>query len=419
MAQESTQASDATLDDESWDPFELFDRAMGADTCRDPYPDYAAMRRRAPIERVDLKKLMGEMVKSLGTNLPEVYVASSYAAVSEVLRDGKRFSSAGYKATIGLVMGPTILVMDEPEHGRYRSLIQTAFRTKALKKWEHELVGPIINGYIDQFIDRGRADLVRELTFPFPVYVIAGLLGLPKEDLPRFHRWAVGLISVGFDFANGLAASKKLGEYLTPIIESRRANPQEDIISVLAQAELEGTRLDNEHILGFLRLLLPAGAETTYRSSSNLIFALLTHPEQLDAVRRDRSLIARAMEEGLRWETPLTGIGRVCTEDTEVCGVKIPKGVMVQVSLGAANRDETRWDRPDEFDIFRPPKQHMAFAFGPHRCLGMDLARMETEVLLNALFDRLPNLRLDPAADDVHITGRIFRAPRRLPVLFG
>jgi cytochrome P450 len=419
MAQESTKASDVTLDDESWDPFELFDRAMGADTCRDPYPDYAAMRRRAPIERVDLAKLMGEMVKSLGTNLPEVYVASSYAAVSEVLRDGKRFSSAGYKATIGLVMGPTILVMDEPEHGRYRGLVQTAFRTKALKKWEHELVGPIIDGYIDGFAGRGRADLVRELTFPFPVYVIAGLLGLSKEDLPRFHRWAVGLISVGFDFANGLAASKKLGEYLTPIIESRRANPQEDIISVLTQAELEGTRLDNEHILGFLRLLLPAGAETTYRSSSNLIFGLLTHPEQLDAVRRDRSLIPRAMEEGLRWETPLTGIGRVCTEDTEVCGVRIPKGVMVQVSLGAANRDETRWDRPDDFDIFRPPKQHMAFAFGPHRCLGMDLARMETEVLLNALFDRLPNLRLDPAADDVHITGRIFRAPRRLPVRFG
>ena len=189
---------------------------------------------------------------------------------------------------------------------------------------------------------------MRELTFPFPVYVIAGLLGLPKEDLPRFHRWAVGLISVAFDFANGLAAAKRLGEYLTPIIEARRAHPQDDIISVLTQAELEGTRLDNEHVLGFLRLLLPAGAETTYRSSSNLIFGLLTHPEQLEAVRRDRSLIPRAMEEGLRWETPLTGIGRLCTEDTEVCGVRIPKGAMVQVSLGAANRDETRWEKPDE-----------------------------------------------------------------------
>ncbi len=419
MAQELTQASDITLDEESWDPFEVFDRATGADTCRDPYPEYAAMRKQAPIQKIDLAKILGEMVKSLGANLPEVYVASSYAAVSEVLRDGKRFSSSGYKATIGLVMGPTILVMDEPEHGRYRSLIQTAFRTKALKKWEHELVGPIVNGYIDQFAARGSADLVRELTFPFPVYVIAGMLGLPKQDLPRFHRWAVGLISVGFDFANGLAAAKKLGDYLTPIIESRRERPQGDIISVLTQVELEGTRLDNEHVLGFLRLLLPAGAETTYRSSSNLLFGLLTHPEQLEAVRKDRSLIPRAMEEGLRWETPLTGIGRFCTGDTEVCGVAIPKGAMVQVGLGSANRDETRWESPESFDIFRPPKQHMAFAFGPHRCLGMDLARMETEVLLNALFDRLPNLRLDPAAEDVHITGRIFRAPRRLPVRFG
>jgi len=419
MAQELRQASDIKSGDDSWDPFEVFDRSTGADSCRDPYPDFAAMRRQAPIQKVDLAKLMGDAVAALGANLPEVYVASSYAAVSEVLRDGKRFSSSGYAATIGLVMGPTILVMDEPEHGRYRSLIQMAFRTKALKKWEHELVGPIVNGYIDQFAGRGGAELVRALTFPFPVYVIAGLLGLPKQDLPRFHRWAVGLISVSFDFANGMAAAKKLGDYLTPIIESRRAHPQEDIISVLTQAELEGTRLDNEHILGFLRLLLPAGAETTYRSSSNLIFGLLTNPEQLEAVRRDRSLIPRAMEEGLRWETPLTGIGRKCTEDTEVCGVKIPKGAMVQVSLGSANRDETRWEHPDRFDIFRPPKQHMAFAFGPHRCLGMDLARMETEVVLNSLFDRLPNLRLDPAAEDVHITGRIFRAPRRLPVLFG
>jgi len=419
MPDQSTQKSVTSLDDEGWDPFELFDRAMGSDTCRDPYPEFAAMRREAPVQKIDLVKLMGEAAKALGPNVPNVYVASSYAAVSEVLRDGKRFSSSAYKDTIGLVMGPTILVMDEPEHGRYRSLVQMAFRTKALQKWEHDLVRPIVHGYVDAFAARGSADLVRELTFPFPVYVIAGLLGLPHEDLPRFHRWAVGLISVAFDFANGLAAAKKLGEYLTPIIESRRAHPKEDIISVLTQAELDGTRLDNEHILGFLRLLLPAGAETTYRSSSNLIFGLLTHPEQLEAVRQDRSLVPRAMEEALRWEAPLTGIGRLCTEDTQVCGVRIPKGAMVQVSLGAANRDETRWEQPDKFDIFRPPKQHMAFAFGPHRCLGMDLARMETEVVLNAVLDRLPNVRLDPAADDVHITGRIFRAPRRLPVLFG
>jgi cytochrome P450 len=355
------------IDDESWDPFELFDRAMGADTCRDPYPEFAVSRREAPVQKIDLVKLMGEGARGMGQNMPEIYGAFSFEAVSQVLRDGKRFSSGGYKDTIGLVMGPTILVMDEPEHSRYRGLIQTAFRSKALERWETDLVRPIVNGYIDRFVSRGRADLVRELTFPFPVFVIAGMLGLPERDLPRFHRWTVGLISVAFDFARGLAASKRLGEYLTAIIEERRARPQQDIISVLTQAELDGNRLDNEHILGFLRLLLPAGAETTYRSSSNLLFGLLTHPEQLAAVRADRSLIPRATEEGLRWETPLTGIGRLCVEDTDVCGVTIPKGAMVTVSLGSANHDETRWERPDEFDIFRPQKQHMAFAFGPHR----------------------------------------------------
>jgi cytochrome P450 len=407
------------LDDESFDPFELFDRSMGADTCRDPYPELASWRRGAPVRRVDPTAEENELVAALGGKAPVVYQALSHEAVSQVLRDGRTFSSGAYKDSIGLVMGPTILVMDEPEHGRYRGLVQLAFRRKALARWEGELVRPIIDGLIDAFAERGRADLVRELTFPFPIYVIAGLLGLPEQDLPRFHRWTVALISVAFDWQRGLAASQRLAEYLTPIIARRREEPRDDVISALAHAELDGHRLDDAHILGFLRLLLPAGAETTYRSSSNLLFGLLTRPDQLEALRRDRSLFEQAFEEGLRWEAPLTGIGRLCTRDTEVCGVAIPAGAHVQVSLGAANRDETRYERPDEFDIFRPRKQHMAFAFGPHRCLGMDLARMETEVLLDRVLDRLPNLRLDPAAADVHITGRGFRAPRSLPVRFG
>jgi cytochrome P450 len=401
------------------DPFELFDRAMGADKCRDPYPEWAEARRRGAVERVDLRAQMGDMAAALGKDLPEVFQVLTHDSVSRVLRDGTTFSSKGYADSMGVVMGPTILVMDEPEHGRYRGLIQTAFRRKALARWEVELVRPVIDGLIDRFAERGSADLVRELTFPFPVHVIAGLLGLPEEDLPSFHRWTVGLISVGFDWQRGIAASKRLAEYLTPIIQDRRERPRKDIISVLTRAELDGHRLDDAHILGFLRLLLPAGAETTYRSSSNLLFGLLTHPEQLEAVRADRSLLPQAIEEGLRWEPPLTGIGRLCTADTEIDGVTIPAGAMVQVNLGSANRDESRHQRPEAFEIFRPQRQHMAFAFGPHRCLGMDLARMETENVIGAVLDRLPDLRLDPAAEDVHITGRMFRAPRRLPVRFG
>ena len=190
------------------------------------------------------------------------------------------------------------------------------------------------------------------------------------------------------------------------------------MISVLLQAELDGQRLTDEDIFAFLRLLLPAGAETTYRSSSNLLFGLLSNPDQLDAVRADRTLVPQAIEEGLRWEPPLTGIMRTAARDVELGGVTVPAGSILSVTLGAANHDDNRWEEPDRFDLFRDPQQHMAFAFGPHMCLGIHLARMETSVVLDAVLDRLPNLRLDPAADDVHITGLAFRAPRSLPVVF-
>ncbi len=400
------------------DPFELFDRSTGSDSCRSPYPEFAAARRRGAVLKLDPSaRALGDL-QSMMTGDREQYAAYSHEAVSQVLRDGKHFSSGMYKDSIGVVMGPTILVMDEPEHGRYRGLIQMAFTKKEIDYWETALVRPIVNGLVDRFADRGRAELVRELTFPFPVHVIAGMLGLPAEDLPRFHRWAVELISVGFDPATGIAASRALADYLTPRIEARRRDPGRDLISVLAQAELDGDRLDDEHILGFLRLLLPAGAETTYRSSSNLLFGLLTWPDQLERLRADRSLMDAAIEEGLRWEAPLTGITRLCSEATSVCGTEIPAGALVHVELGSANHDETRFENAEDFDIARPQRQHMAFAFGPHRCLGMHLARMETQVALEVLMDRLPGLRLDPEAKDVHITGRGFRAPRSLPVLF-
>jgi cytochrome P450 len=142
------------------------------------------------------------------------------------------------------------------------------------------------------------------------------------------------------------------------------------------------------------------------------------NPEQLDALRADRTLMRAAIEEGLRWEPPLTGIARTCTRDTVIDGVSVPAGTVVSVCMGSANRDPKRWSDPDRFDIRREGKQHMAFAFGPHTCLGMHLARMETTVALNALLDRLPELRLDPTADDVHVSGLTFRAPQRLPVRF-
>src|SRR5436309_559210 len=406
--------------DGTHDPFEEFNRRTGAGVVEDPYPLLAMARAKGPLLKENLEaELLSAEIDPGATMAPEVFTAFSYDAVQTVLRDGETFSSAGYADVMGAVMGHTILEMNEPEHHTYRGLVQQAFSRKAMERWEVDAVAPIVDECIDAFVDRGEADLVRELTLPFPVNVIASMLGLPREDLPQCHRWAIELISVSFDWDLGTRASAQLRDYFARVLADRRAHPANDLMSTLAASELDGQHLTDEEIFAFLRLLLPAGAETTYRSSSNLLFGLLTHPDQLDALRADRSLLPQAIEEGLRWEPPLTGIARFAVKDAAVDGVTIPAGSVVSVCMGAADRDPAKWDRPDEFDILRPMQQHTAFALGPHMCLGMHLARMETTVALNALFDRLPNLRLDPEAHDVHITGQTFRAPRSLPVLFG
>jgi cytochrome P450 len=406
--------------DGTHDPFEEFNRRTGAGVVEDPYPLLAMARAKGPLLKENLEaELLSAEVDPGATMAPEVFTAFSYDAVQTVLRDGETFSSAGYADVMGAVMGHTILEMDEPEHHTYRGLVQQAFSRKAMERWEVEAVGPIVDECIDAFVDRGEAELVRELTLPFPVNVIASMLGLPRADLPQFHRWAIELISVSFDWERGTRASAQLRDYFAGVLAERRVHPANDLMSILAVSELDGQHLTDEEIFAFLRLLLPAGAETTYRSSSNLLFGLLTNPDQLDALRADRALMPQAIEEGLRWEPPLTTIVRTATRDTVVDGVEVPARAVVIINMGSANHDEKYWERSEEFDIHREQRQHLAFAFGPHMCLGMHLARMETRVVLERIFDRLPNLRLDPAADAPHITGMTFRAPPALPVLFG
>jgi cytochrome P450 len=407
--------------DTPYDPFEEFNRAQGMGRVRDPYPRFAELRRQGAVHRVPVREIMpdtGDPNLLPPGMAEEVYAVVSHDGVAQVLLDGETFSSKGYAASMGLVMGHTILEMDEPEHSRHRGLIQKAFTKRALERWERKLVRPVVHGLVDRFERRGRADLVRELTVPFPVAVIAGMIGLDAEDHAEFHRAAIELISITIDPMRGFQASQKLRALFERVLAQRRREPRDDLMSILAHAELDGMRLDDEAIYAFLRLLAPAGAETTYRSSSNLLFGLLRHPEQLAALRKDRTLMPQAIEEGLRWECPLTGIMRTATRDVEIGGVIIPTGAVVSVNLAAANRDEKRYERAEEFDIFRSDKTHMAFAFGAHRCLGIHLANMETTVVVNAVLDRLPNLRLDPAAEDVHITGQVFRAPLGLPVVF-
>jgi cytochrome P450 len=416
----------ATSDlDDGYDAFEQFNRSAGMGIVENPYPMFALVRPEHPMKREDDN---GPVMVPEGSDIEfmpidrsvGVFTAYSFDAVQQVLKDGETFSSQGYADIMGKVLGHSILEMDEPEHHLYRGLVQQAFSRKAMETWERELVRDVVDEHIDAFADRPtkRADLVRELAFPFPVVVISRLLGLPREDLPMFHRRAVEVISAGFELERAAKASQALFEYFCAIIADRREHPSDDVISVLVRAELEGVRLTDEEICSFLRLLLPAGAETTYRSSSNLLHGLLTNPEQLDALRADRTLMPQAIEEGLRWEAPLIGILRTAARDSEVEGVLVPAGSIVAVNIGSANHDEKVWERPEEFDIFRPPRQHLAFAWGPHMCLGLHLARMETRVVLTQVLDRLPGLRPDPEAEPAAISGAIFRAPAALPVVW-
>ncbi|MGH3677688.1 MAG: cytochrome P450 [Mycobacterium sp.] len=384
------------------------------DPLRDPYPMFARRRRESGVFRGSVM----DWSKTPDSLRPEhLYAAVSYDAVNRVFRDSRVFNSAIYDSTIGLFIGPTILAMEGKKHREHRNLVSAAFKSKTLARWEPTIVRPVVNALIDEFIDAGEADLVQNFTFEFPTRVISKLLGLPEEDLPWFRRRAVELISYTVKYKRAFEASAALKDYFLSQIDKRRAEPTEDIICDLVNAEIDGEKLSDEAIYSFLRLLLPAGLETTYRSSGNLLFLLLTHADQFRAVQQDRELIAPAIEEGLRFETPLTTVQRFATEACELEGVELPAESVIDVCIGSANRDENRWERPEEFDIFRKRIPHITFAAGEHTCMGLHLARMETRVALECLLDRLTDIKLI-TDDDPHIHGQPFRSPKALAVTF-
>jgi len=394
-------------------PFASFDVVAG--TTRDPYPLFARHRAEEPVlagTLMDLSHVPAEFLPS------EQWSVFRYEDVNRVFRETKSFNSSGYADSIGLVFGETILGMDGPAHRAHRSLVAHAFREKSLRRWEPEVIAPVCRQLLDAVADDGYADLVQSLTFEFPTRVIARVLGLPVEDLDTFRELSIRLIGIVGDMEAGFAASLELQGYFERLIEERRSAPADDVVSDLVAAEVDGERLTDDAICSFLRLLLPAGIETTFRSSGNLLFLLLTHPDQFALVRRDRALVPQAIEEGLRYETPLTSVARFAARDVELGGRLIHEGATVSPMIGSANRDESRWADPDVFDITRTPVPHIAFAAGPHMCLGMHLARIETEVMLNVLMDRFEDVALEPGDLDPHIRGMTFRSPTSLPVRF-
>jgi cytochrome P450 len=346
------------------------------------------------------------------------YWVTDWDGVEQVLRDAGSFSSAINYETMGPVMGRLIVSMDGVEHRRHRDLVAKAFRASSLERWGSDLIEPTVRSLLDAMAPRGRADLVADFTHAYPVQIIAAILGVPVEDYSQFQTWAEDINHGPTDWARSKAASAAMREYLEPIVADRRANRRDDLVSDLVHAEIDGENLDDDHLYGFLRLLLPAGAETTYRALGNAFFAMLVHPDVMARVRDDRSLVPVVIEETLRWETSVTIVNREATTDAEVDQVKIPAGACVLVSPGSANRDASRYERPDEWDIDRPAKPHMAFGTGRHQCLGMHLARLEMRVAINGVLDRLPGLRPDPDQPLSPPAGFAFRSPPRLPVVF-
>lgn len=404
-------------DDPSFDAFRTFDAAQGLGEVDDPYPAIHQLHRQGRVQRGDLRDKCGLHPFDLWAELPSVMVMG-YEMVERVYGDAAAFSNAIMQRIYSSSFGQSINGMDAPEHPRYRRLFQRAFMPQTVAQWGKELVPRVVDGLVARFATRGSAELVSEFTIQYPFEVIYGQLGLPSYDLEIFHRLAAGLMCIMVDYAHAAEASQKMGDYFRVLLQERRGSGGDDLISLLANAEIEGERLPEEVSESFLRQLMNAAGDTTYRSTGSLLVGLLTHPEQLAAVRSDRTLIARAIEEALRWDGPLTVLTRQATRDLVLDDVQIAAGTKIDVVAGSANRDPARFPDPDSFDIFRPPARHMAFAFGPHICIGQHLARLEMTRALNAMLDRLPNLRLDPDYPPPRVVGLNSRAPAAIHVLF-
>lgn len=403
------------FDDSAYDPFVSDDAAFG--DCEDPYPQLARWREQGAVHAFDYRSAMGLYPDVTMAGLPS-YLALGYDAVETIFLNPQTYSNQIYARNLGICFGQSVSTMDAPDHPRYRKIFQKAFLPNVVSTWGDTLVDPVISALMQNFSGRGRADLAREFTHHYPFQIIYKQLDLPPEDVSVFHKLAIAQTVVSYDVAHGTEASRKLGVYFRALLEERRRNPGDDLVSLLAQAEVDGETLPEEILISFLRQLVNAGGDTTYRATSVLLTGLLTNPDQLAAVRADRSLIPQAIEEALRWDGPVLIASRTPRVETELCGVTLPAGACLSVAAGSANRDPSRFEDPDRFDIFRKKQRHFAFAFGPHVCIGQHLARVEMTRALNAILDHLPNVRLDPDMPPPRIQGTMMRVPKHIHVRF-
>jgi cytochrome P450 len=378
-------------------------------------PQYRQLREE-PLRRVQLP--YGE----------STWLATRYADVKLVLSD-PRFSRAAAIGRDEPRMRPyptgagTIKSFDPPEHTRLRRLVATAFTVKRVEQLRPR-AQQIADELVDAMLETGApADLVEDFALPLPIAVICELLGVPFADRKDFRLWSDAFLSTTkFTVEEVLAHRNKLRDYMSGLVAQRREQPQDDVLSALVAARDDEDRLSEHELLSLAEAILVAGHETTASQIPNFVYALLTHPEQLAALRADLDQVPRAVEELLRFVPIGAGAAqpRYALEDVEVGGVTVRAGEPVMSVMHSANHDESVYTNPDTVDLNRRESSHIAFGHGPHHCLGAALARMELQVALRTLLARLPDLRFaGTEADVVWRTGGSTRGPERMPIAWG
>ena len=382
----------------------------------DPNPIWHELRETAAVHPGTVHELTGFDYPAFFHGLPEEgkphYSAFTFEACDEAYRTPEIFASSAEAVDVTggeLDTLNSMLSMGGVQHRRYRALVQPSFVPAKAQWWIRNWIEETVNLLIDGFVDEGRGELNTDFCAAIPVLTITGSFGVPVEQ--------------ALEIRASMREPARIVEILAPIVAARREVPGDDLISVLVESEIteEGVthRLSDPEIYSFALLLLAAGSGTTWKQLGITLAALLQRPELLQSVRDDRELVRPAIEESLRWSPTDPMFSRWVTEDVEFHGVQLPMGAVLHICLGAANRDPARWERPDEYDIHRPLKPSFAFGGGPHVCLGMHVARAEMSVGINALLDRLPNLRLDPDAAAPTTVGFYERGVMEIPVLWG
>lgn len=386
-----------------------------------PFPFFAHLREAEPVYR---------------TTLPDktsVWLVTRYEDVYSLLKD-ERFAKYRYNAMtpeqlrkqpwVPPMFRPlerSMLDLDPPDHTRLRELVHKAFTPRLIEQMRLR-VQVLADELLDAVAHRGEMDLIRDYALPLPMTLITEILGVPAKDRNKFHQWSKVIVSVN-QFNNNwrvIPAVWKFIRYLRKYFKVRRADLKDDLVSALIQAEEAGDTLSEDELLAMVFLLLVAGHETTVNLISSGVLALFQHPNQMDQLRRDPSLIRSAIEELLRYTSPVfMATERYAREDLTIHGVRISQGEMSLGVIGSANRDEKVFDNPDTLDLTREPNKHLSFGFGIHYCLGAPLARMEAQIAINTLLNRLPDLRLKGLAESLRWRpSLILRGLEALPLRF-